>query len=146
MILAECDRVIAAPVDVVWDLLTTAAGLNEWMSVDATVDLEPGGTIRWRHENGHVVAGEVREVVPMRRFVFSYGWETDFLPVAPGSTVVTIELDAGPDATRVSVRHAGLTTELAEQHSAGWTHFIDLLAERAEQRGTPAAPTGREPT
>lgn len=133
MILAECDRTIAAPIDVVWSLLTTPAGLNEWMSVDAVVELEPGGTIRWEHQNGHVVAGEVREVVPMRRFVFTYGWESSFLPVLPGSTVVTVELESARDATRVSVRHAGLSEPLAAQHEVGWTHFVGRLAERAER-------------
>lgn len=135
MILAECDRMIAAPVDVVWRLLTTADGLNQWMSVEATVELEPGGAITWRHDDGNVVEGEIREVVPMRRFVFTYGWATGLFPVAPGSTEVTIELDAGPTATRVSVRHTGLTADMARQHTEGWTHFIARLAERAEAVG-----------
>ena len=133
MILAECDRTIAAPVDVVWRLLTTADGLGEWMAADASVDLRPGGAITWRHENGHVVEGEVREVAPMRRFVFTYGWATDFLPVPPGSTLVTIELDAGPTHTTVSVRHAGLDEAMAAQHTEGWTYFIEQLAVRAEE-------------
>jgi uncharacterized protein YndB with AHSA1/START domain len=135
VILAECDRTIGAPVDVVWRLLTTADGLNDWMSVDATVELVPGGVITWRHEDGNVVEGEVREVVPMRRFVFSYGWATGFLPVAPGSTEVTIELDAGPTTTHVRVRHAGLTEEMATKHTEGWTFFVGRLAERAEGLG-----------
>ncbi len=133
MILAECDRTIAAPVDVVWRLLTTAEGLAGWMAAEASVDLRPGGVITWRHDNGEVVEGEVREVVPMRRFVFTYGWATDFLPVPPGSTLVTIELDASPTHTTVSVRHAGLGAELAARHTEGWTYFIEQLAARAEE-------------
>lgn len=132
MMLAECDRTIAAPVDVVWNLLTTQAGLTQWMSVSATVELEPGGLITWEHEDGNVVQGQVQEVVPMRRFVFTYGWATGFLPVEPGSTTVTIELDAAATWTTVRVRHEGLTPEMAEQHTIGWTHFIGQLAERAE--------------
>ena len=119
MMLASCDRTIGAPIDVVWDLVTTAEGLVTWMAVDATVELVPGGVITWRHENGEVVAGEVREVVPMRRFVFTYGWETGFLPVPPGSTTVTIELEPIADSTRLSIRHAGLTDEMAVQHTGG---------------------------
>lgn len=132
MILAACDRTIAAPVDVVWRLLTTADGLAEWMAVEASVDLRPGGVITWRHENGEVVEGEVREIVPLRRFVFSYGWATDFLPVAPGSTVVTVELDASPTHTTVSVRHDGLDADMAERHTEGWTYFVERLGSRAE--------------
>jgi len=70
VILAGCDRLIAAPVDVVWTLVSTADGLREWMAVDAEVDLRVGGTIRWEHDNGWVVAGTVREVTPMRRLAF----------------------------------------------------------------------------
>lgn len=132
MILAECERTIEAPVDVVWRLLTTADGLSEWMAAEATVDLQPGGIITWRHDNGETVEGEVREVVPLRRFVFTYGWATDFLPVPPGSTLVTIELDASPTHTVVSVRHAGLDEAMAVRHTEGWNHFIGRLAVRAE--------------
>ncbi len=136
MILAECDRLIAAPIDVVWDLVTTADGLMSWMAESATVDLEPGGTITWRHDNGEVVAGEVREVVPMRRFVFTYGWASGFLPVPPGSTTVTVEFEAAADATRVSISHAGLDAAMAERHTVGWTHFIGRLATTAEETTT----------
>lgn len=132
MILASCDRTIAAPVDVVWRLFTTADGLNEWMSVDATVELRPGGQIRWTHENGNVVAGEVRSVVPMRRFEFTYGWESGPFPVEPGSTLVTVEFEAAHDATRLSVRHGGLDADMAERHTEGWAMFIERLAGVAE--------------
>ena len=132
MILAECDRVIAAPIDIVWHLVTTAEGLMSWMAEDATVVLEPGGTITWRHDNGEVVAGQVCEVMPMRRFVFTYGWATGFLPVPPGSTTVTVEFEPMRGATKVSIRHAGLDAELAERHTIGWSHFIGRLAEAAE--------------
>lgn len=133
--LATCDRTIAAPVDVVWRLVSTPDGLNEWMSVEATVDLRPGGTIRWVHDNGWVVAGEVREVVPMRRLVFTYGWESGGFPVPLGSSTVTIELRARGGATDVSVRHAGLTDDMATQHTEGWAMFVGRLAVRAESGG-----------
>jgi uncharacterized protein YndB with AHSA1/START domain len=135
VILASCDRVIEAPVDVVWRLFTTAEGLNEWMSVEATVDLRPGGTIRWTHENGNVVSGEVRTVVPMRRFEFTYGWETGPFPVEPGSTLVSVEFIVGREVTEVSVRHSGLDREMAARHTEGWAMFVDRLAAAAEAAG-----------
>ena len=52
MMLAACDRLIAAPVDLVWSLISTSEGLREWMAVEATVDLRVGGVIRWVHDNG----------------------------------------------------------------------------------------------
>ena len=135
MMLAGCDRTIAAPVDLVWSLVSTASGLNEWMSVEAELDLREGGTIRWVHDNGWVVAGEFREIVPMRRLVFTYGWEFGGFPVPLGSSTVTIELHArGPD-TDVSIRHTGLTDQMAEQHTSGWSMFADRLVARAERTG-----------
>lgn len=133
MRIASYDRSIAAPVDIVWSLLTSADGLNQWMSVEGEVDLRIGGRIRWRHENGHAVSGEIREIVPMRRLVFTYGWEDGWLPVLPGSSTVTIELEARGGLTDVRVRHAGLTDEMAERHQEGWSLFIGRLADRAEQ-------------
>ena len=135
--LATCERTIDAPVDIVWDLVTTAAGLTTWMAVEASVDPTPGGAITWRHDNGEVVEGVVVEVVPMRRFVFTYGWATGFLPVPPGSTTVTIEFESIANATRVSLRHTGLSAELADRHAAGWAHFVGRWADRAEELALP---------
>ncbi len=132
MNIVDVDRVIDAPVDAVWALLNSADGLNRWMSVQATVDLTPGGTIRWVHDNGWVVAGQFREIVPMRRLVFTYGWESGGFPVPLGSSVVTLELEALGSSTRLSVRHDGLTAEMAVQHQQGWAMFIDRLAHRAQ--------------
>ena len=132
MMIATCERSIAAPVDVVWSLVSTATGLNQWMSVEATVDLRVGGTIRWQHDNGWIVAGTIREVSPMRRLSYTYGWERGGFPVPLESSVVTIELTARGDVTDLAIRHEGLTPEMAEQHTGGWRMFVGLLAERAE--------------
>lgn len=139
--IASCDRLIEAPVDLVWGLVSTPAGLNEWMSVEASVDLQPGGAIRWVHDNGWVVAGTIREVVPMRRLVFTFGWERGGFPVPLESSVVTIELGARGAVTELSVRHDGLTDEMATQHTGGWAMFVERLVERA---GRPVATRGAE--
>jgi len=133
MMIAECDRVIAAPVDLVWSLISTADGLAERMAVDAVVDLRVGGAIRWVHDNGWTVAGTIREVAPMRRLSYTYGWESGGFPVPLESSTVTIELTANGGATELSVRHEGLTPEMAEQHADGWQMFLRRLAERAER-------------
>lgn len=134
MILASCDRTVPAPVDVVWSLVSTEQGLNDWMSVESEIDLRPGGRVRWTHDNGWVVAGTVREVEPFRRLSFTYGWERGGFPVPLESSVVTIELTARGAATEVAVRHEGLTEEMAQQHDGGWAIFIGRLAECAEAR------------
>lgn len=136
MNLASCDRTIAAPVDVVWSLVSTADGLRAWMAVEAIVELRVGGSIRWVHDNGWVVAGTVEEVVPMRRLRFTYGWESGGFPVPLESSTVTIELAGRGGATELSIRHTGLTPEMAEQHTGGWAMFVERLAVRAEAGAT----------
>ena len=133
MMIAECDRVIAAPIDLVWSLISTASGLTEWMATEAAVDLRVGGAIRWVHDNGWTVAGTIREIAPMRRLSYTYGWESGGFAVPLESSVVTIELTARGGVTEVSVRHDGLTSEMAEQHTGGWEMFIGQLADRAER-------------
>ncbi len=142
MIVAGCDRLIAAPVDLVWSLVSTADELRDWMAVDAEIDLRVGGTIRWAHDNGWIVVGAVREVAPMRRLSYTYGWEQGGFPVPIDSSIVTIELSARGAATQVTVRHEGLPPEMAEQHTGGWRMFVDLLAARAE--GGPSTGPGGE--
>ncbi len=131
MNIAACDRIVDAPVDIVWRLVSTPDGLTEWMAASAEVDLRPGGTIRWTHDNGWIVAGEVCEVVPLRRLVFTYGWERGGFPVPVGSSVVTIELTAIGESTEVRVRHEGLTAAMSDRHSRGWAIFADRLAGQA---------------
>ena len=127
--LATCERVIAAPVDIVWSMVSTADGLNRWMSVTAEVDLRVGGTISWTHDNGWVVAGEVLEVVPFARLRFTFGWAGGGYPVPVGSSVVTMELVPLGEHTRLRVQHSGLTAEMAAVHTGGWTMFADRLAD-----------------
>lgn len=139
MMLAACDRLIAAPVSLVWSLVSTAVGLCEWMAVEAEVDPRVGGTIRWEHDNGWVVAGTICEFTPMRRLSYTYGWERGGFPVPIDSSVVTIELTPRGAATRLTIRHEGLTPEMAEQHTSGWHMFVDRLVESAEH-GLAAGP------
>lgn len=131
--IASCDRVIVAPVDLVWQLVSTSDGLNEWMSVEATIDLRVGGLIRWVHDNGWIVAGTIREVTAMRRLSFTFGWEQGGFPVPLESSIVTIEITPRGAVTELAVRHDELTTEMAAQHTEGWTMFVELLAQRAER-------------
>lgn len=136
MNIATCDRIIDAPVDIVWSLVSSAEGLTEWMSVEAQVDLRPGGVITWTHQNGAVVAGEIVEVVPMRRLVFTYGWAKGGFPIEPGSTTVRLELEARGDSTLVTVVHDRFDSdELAATHTGGWSHFVGELDRAARSKG-----------
>jgi uncharacterized protein YndB with AHSA1/START domain len=128
---------IVAPREVVFELLTTARGLLEWIAVDAECEPAPGGVIRWRHENGAVMSGRFLTVEPPSRVVFSYGWERGGPDVPPGSTEVEIVLDSHDAGTRLRLVHRRLSRDVAREHQAGWRWFLGRLAERS--RGEAAA-------
>jgi uncharacterized protein YndB with AHSA1/START domain len=128
--LAAYEVRIAAPADVVWAHLTTAAGLVRWVGPDASADPVPGGVLRWTHPNGATVVGRFLELVPHRRLVFSYGWEDGRMGVPPESTTVVIDLVEQAGATTLRLSHHGLPPEAVPSHEQGWAYFLGVLRDR----------------
>jgi uncharacterized protein YndB with AHSA1/START domain len=127
--LASYELTIAAPPHVVWEHLTTAAGLVRWVGPEATADPSPGGALRWRHPNGARVIGRFVELVPHRRVVFTYGWEDARMGVAPESTTVEIDLIEADGETTLRLVHRGLPPAAVEDHEQGWAYFLGLLRD-----------------
>ena len=70
--------------------------------------------------------------MPPRRIVFTWGWEGNGIPVPPGSSIVTIELEPADGGTMVRLTHTGLQpADLQELHRAGWERYLDRLTSRA---------------
>ena len=122
------ERSIAAPPEVVWACFTDPREIVRWLAASATVEPVPGGAITWTHEDGRTVAGQIVELVPSRRIVFTYGWTDGWLGVAAGSSTVTVELRPEADGTRLRLRHDGLEGDAADRHHDGWAMFLDRLA------------------
>ena len=129
MRLAAYEVTIAAPAEVVWAHLTTAAGLVRWVGPDATADPVPGGDLRWTHPDGSSVVGRFVELVPHRRLVFTYGWEDNRMGVPPESTTVEIDLLEADGVTTLRLVHHGLPPAAVEDHERGWRYFLDGLRE-----------------
>jgi uncharacterized protein YndB with AHSA1/START domain len=125
--LASHEVTIAAPTQVVWEHLTTAAGLARWVRPEATADPVPGGILRWTHPDGATVVGRFVELVPHRRLVYTYGWEDGRLGVPPESTTVEIDLVEKAGATLLRLVHHGLPPETVEDHQRGWVYFLGAL-------------------
>lgn len=79
----------------------------------------------------HQAAGEYVEVTPMKRVVFTFGWEQDGNPIVPGSTTVEITLHPEGDKARVRLVHRGLPDDAVADHGGGWANYLDRLAIRA---------------
>lgn len=129
MRLASHEVTIAAPAEVVWEHLTTAAGLVRWVGPDAVADPVPGGALRWTHPDGSTVVGRFVELIPHRRVVFTYGWADGRMGVPPESTRVEIDLSERQGATTVRLVHHGLPPEAVEDHARGWAYFLGLLRD-----------------
>jgi uncharacterized protein YndB with AHSA1/START domain len=134
MKLVERRLFIDAPPSTVYELLTDAARLVEWMAPDATLDARPGGTVSWGHRNGDRVTGAFVELQPGRRIVFTFGWEREDVEVPPGSTTVTIDLRPHDGGTELHLVHAGLAGPMADAHGGGWDNYLARLAAVAEGR------------
>lgn len=118
---------IEAPAEAVFQLLTERDGLLRWMAVEAEVDPVAGGVVRWTHENGATMVGRFVELEPPNRLVFTYGWEGGLMGVEPESTTVEITLVGDGPTTQVQLAHRGLPAEVADDHRAGWGHFLGRL-------------------
>jgi uncharacterized protein YndB with AHSA1/START domain len=132
---------IAARPETVWRYWTDPERMRDWWGSAADLDPRPGGTCRVEMEMGPVMRGEYLELVPFERIVISFGWEvTDGAPaMAPGSTRVEITLTGADGGTILTLRHSGIPAEHADEHRAGWEHFLPLLTEAAGRDGRAAA-------
>jgi uncharacterized protein YndB with AHSA1/START domain len=139
---------IRAPAADVFAMFTDPALLVRWIGVCALLEPRPGGAFRFELVPGEFCSGRYVEVVPHRRVVFTWGWESGALPIEPGSTTVEVERDG---MTHVRLTHRGLDAAMRELHTGGWAQYLARLAAAVEGRDTgpdPAAEyaaTGRPP-
>jgi len=81
---------IAAPPAVVFAFLTDPKKILSWMGTEATTQPHPGGLYLLKGVGGaraRVARGAFREVVPVHRLTYSFGWDADD-EVPPGSSLV----------------------------------------------------------
>ena len=90
---------IPAPPAAVFALLTDADKILRWMGTEASVEPQSGGLYLVNVTGARFARGSFREVVPVHRLAYSFGWDgSDAVP--PGSSLVEIDLaDQPPDGT-----------------------------------------------
>lgn len=86
-----CEVRIAATPETVFPFFTDPERIVRWKGEQATLNPSPGGVYRV-HMGENVVLGEFVEVDPPRRVVFTWGWEAESAPLAPGQSMVEIDL------------------------------------------------------
>ena len=111
---------IPAPPAAVFALLTDPEKILRWMGTEAQVDPQPGGLYLVNVTGARFARGSFREVVPVHRLAYSFGWDGSE-EVPPGSSLVEIDLIEQPDGTLLRMTHTGLpNAEQCAQHADGW--------------------------
>ena len=129
-------RHIKARPQVVFDAVTTAAGIAQWWGPDAgpvlfaEADPRVGGRyrVRFRTQRGteHESSGEFLEIDPPKRVVMSWRWKGGVED--PGESRIEITLRATPDGTDLSFTHSELHDEVTSaSHEQGWAGSLRKL-------------------
>ncbi len=127
-------RLKAAP-EKVFEAWTQPQQMTRWWGVTsnpkppiAETDLRVGGRFRvqfWgADDQHHSVSGVYREVVPNRRLVFSWAWQS----TPERQSQVTIDLSPVDQGTMLTLTHEQFADQKAcDDHRVGWTHGLDNL-------------------
>lgn len=119
--------VIHAKPETVFRFFTDSARWAFWWGAGSTIDATPGGRVYIRHPNGVETVGEVIELRPSERIVFTYGYATGN-PIPPGDSRVTIHLAPDPAGTRLHLRHEFAESAHRDAHIRGWRFQLALFA------------------
>lgn len=150
------ERTYDAPVELVWRMWTTAAGLDEWFAPDgfetrvSELDLRPDGQLRYTmtatgpeqaaflRDTGNPLSVEVRktftEVTPCTRL--AYRSLIDFVPgQEPYQHLTTIDIEAAGDRTNVVMTLDPLHDETwTRQHRAHRGDELDNLGAALQRQ------------
>jgi len=126
---------IPAPPATVFALLTDPDKILRWMGTEADVTPRPDGIYLVNITGAAIGRGSFREVIPVHRLAYSFGWDGSTV-MPPGSSLVEIDLiEEPPDGTLLRLTHTGVpTADLRADHIAGWTHYLARLTEVAAGR------------
>jgi uncharacterized protein YndB with AHSA1/START domain len=101
---------IAAPPAAVFALMTDPEKILRWMGTEAQVEPQPGGLYLVNVTGARFARGSFREVVPVHRLAYSFGWDGSEV-VPPGSSLVEIDLIEQGGGTLLRLTHSGLASD-----------------------------------
>ncbi|HMC53746.1 MAG TPA: SRPBCC domain-containing protein [Gemmatimonadaceae bacterium] len=132
---------IHATPETVFRFFTDSDRFAKWWGVGSTIEARPGGAVHIVHPGGAESPGQVLEVAPPRRLVFTYGFASGN-PIPPGSSRVTITLEPDRVGTRLHVLHELADARARDEHVQGWRFQLSVFANVvADEVNTDAART-----
>jgi uncharacterized protein YndB with AHSA1/START domain len=118
---------IAAPRATVFAFLTDPEKIVSWMGTESQTETHPGGLYLLKGINKMDARGTFREVVPVHRLAYSFGWDGSE-EVPPGSSLIEIDLVEKVGGTLLRMTHSGLPNAAqCAAHNKGWAHYLGRL-------------------
>jgi uncharacterized protein YndB with AHSA1/START domain len=118
---------IAAPRATVFAFLTDPEKIVSWMGTESQTETHPGGLYLLKGVNKMHARGTFREVVPVHRLAYSFGWDGSE-EVPPGSSLIEIDLVEQGGGTLLRMTHSGLPNAAqCAAHNKGWAHYLGRL-------------------
>ena len=116
---------IAAPIEKVWECLTSAELMEKWGAAPATYENNDGGRFTmW----GDYLEGEVKQMEAPRLLVQDWLVEGMDEPSA-----VTFRLAPIAGGTSVTLEHSDIPDELADELNGGWDeHYLGMIKSYLE--------------
>jgi uncharacterized protein YndB with AHSA1/START domain len=118
---------INAPREAVFRYFTDDSRWARLWGAGSTIGSGAGGKVYIRYPEGTEVAGEIVDVKPPERIVFTYGYVSGN-PIPAGSSRVTIELADDDGATRLTLTHELGDAAVRDQHVQGWRYQLSLFS------------------
>lgn len=118
---------IGAPPKTVFRYFTDDERWASWWGAGSTIDARVGGRVYIRNPGGVEVSGEVLEIAPPDRIVFTYGFNSG-QPIPPGASRVTIQLSPTAEGTRLTLAHAFAEEGVRDHHIQGWRYQLSVFA------------------
>jgi len=134
------ELVLEVPCEQLFSMFVEAEQLVRWIGIDAELDPQPGGVFRFEIVPGEFCEGTYVAVEAPHHVVFTWGWTTPSMGLAPGSSRVDVRLTPVDGGTHLRLVHDQLPGDLRLMHDEGWRTFIDRL-----QAVCVGAPTGPYP-
>lgn len=143
-------RMLNAPQELAFKAWTTAEHIQQWMRPEpgmtvpfASMDLKVGGRyrIQMQKPDGEyfTAAGEIREVKPPERLVYTWDWEKDGCGLKYGevegqTSLITVEfLKRGKQTEFVLTHTRFATVESRDNHANGWSKIATSFADFVEK-------------
>lgn len=122
---------IAARPATVFKFFSDPARFEAWMGKGNSISPTRGGSLTVRYPNGDTAIGEVQEIIPNERLVFTWGYQGSKHGLPPGASQVAVDLTPIETGTLVTLTHTGLDADQRRNHGMGWRHYLAALSIRA---------------